>query len=347
MSANSVFENLLRREIESLPLLPETQWLPAADRPRAGSSAVRVVGLAAAVALALAAGSAIRDWRAEQLDRQQVAAPAPAASGTHSPSPTALASPTPVLGAGAPRCPAGEVPILDVEQPPPPGDQPGTGSASAEAAFRKRYPNAADFTMFAWGSNRPAQSSDDLGRGPVWIVAGSETYVALAPGTVDGTNNWFVYPAKFLGCRIASAGQRTSVARSSLEIDDYRFTVFVLRDGTYGPQPSAGASTMSAIPGIALGCDWTRTGPDVATLESVWGTPTSVAPTVGYSNVRTGARGTGLHGVPSEALKAGVATVVCGVRDGAGDHGVVIELTVPPDDQYTDGSLKLSRWPRP
>ncbi len=41
-------------------------------------------------------------------------------------------------GPALPECDRGQLPQLDVAQPPPPGDQPGTGAASAEAAFRHR-----------------------------------------------------------------------------------------------------------------------------------------------------------------------------------------------------------------
>ena len=35
--------------------------------------------------------------------------------------------------------------------------------------------------------------------GPVWIVGGGRTFIAIAPGT-PGPNNWFAYPARFVGC---------------------------------------------------------------------------------------------------------------------------------------------------
>ena len=84
---------------------------------------------------------------------------------------------------------------LDITQPPPPGPLPGTGAASAEEAFRRAFPSVSDFKMFPGGTGNDS-------RAPVWIVAGSgETYIALAPGSADGKNNWFAYPAKFVRCR--------------------------------------------------------------------------------------------------------------------------------------------------
>jgi hypothetical protein len=81
---------------------------------------------------------------------------------------------------------------------------PGTGSASAELAFRRANPTITQFTMYRWGDTRPV-SLDDAGlrtaSGPAWIVAGNDTFIAVAPGGPGGTNNWFAHPAKFMGCR--------------------------------------------------------------------------------------------------------------------------------------------------
>ena len=60
---------------------------------------------------------------------------------------------------------------------------------SAEEAFRRAYPTVTDFKMFPWGTS-PA---------PVWVVAGSETYVVNYSGG-PGLNSWFAHPAKYVGC---------------------------------------------------------------------------------------------------------------------------------------------------
>jgi hypothetical protein len=62
------------------------------------------------------------------------------------------------------------------------------GGVTPEAAFKAANPGIARFSAFPMGKDPKA---------PVWIVAGSETFVAtILP---DGT--WFVSPAKFVGCR--------------------------------------------------------------------------------------------------------------------------------------------------
>lgn len=111
--------------------------------------------------------------------------------------PAAVASPRPTPA--IPTCSAG-LPALDVAGPPAPGPVPGSGSANAEAAFRKARPDLTSFDMYPFGSDQKARSASELGKGPVWIVAGDQTFIAVAPGESDG-NNWFAYPAKFLGCR--------------------------------------------------------------------------------------------------------------------------------------------------
>lgn len=105
---------------------------------------------------------------------------------------------------GLPVCSLGELPLLDVSRSPSPGDQPGTGAPSAEDAFRRAYPAITTFTMYPLGSDQATRDPSVLGRGAVWIVAGSDTYVALYFGE-PGLNSWFAHRATFLGCRDASA----------------------------------------------------------------------------------------------------------------------------------------------
>jgi hypothetical protein len=55
-----------------------------------------------------------------------------------------------------PQCP-GQLPQLSVAHTPPPGDQPGTGAPSAEAAFRRAYPAISEFTMYPFGTDQPTR----------------------------------------------------------------------------------------------------------------------------------------------------------------------------------------------
>jgi hypothetical protein len=60
--------------------------------------------------------------------------------------------------------------------------------ATPEEAFRKAYPAIVEFSTESFATNIP--------KAPVWIVAGSETFIAsILP---DGT--WYVSPAKFVQC---------------------------------------------------------------------------------------------------------------------------------------------------
>lgn len=72
----------------------------------------------------------------------------------------------------------------------------------AEAAFRRAFPTVTSFTMYVFGLDQPTSTPTG---GVVWIVAGSETYIAQILGDSKGANNWFAYRATFLGCRSLTA----------------------------------------------------------------------------------------------------------------------------------------------
>lgn len=103
-----------------------------------------------------------------------------------------------VASAPLPICPSGRSPALDIDFPPPPGSVPGTGANSAEEAFRRAFPAVTDFRMYAFGKDQPEPAP--AGPAPVWIVAGSDTYVAQILGDARDANNWFAYRARFVGC---------------------------------------------------------------------------------------------------------------------------------------------------
>jgi hypothetical protein len=60
---NPTIESALRRELDSLPLPPESEWLPASGRRSGWGTTLWVATGVAVVALALVSGPALRDWR--------------------------------------------------------------------------------------------------------------------------------------------------------------------------------------------------------------------------------------------------------------------------------------------
>jgi hypothetical protein len=169
-------------DLRTLPLPPEELWVRP-PRPATPLLAQLVI-----VALALFAVALIVVPLMSPVS-QQPAASGPVATTPPSASVAPTASPSPT--ATSLTCPPGQMPLFDITFPPPPGSTPGTGSANAEAAFRRLRPNITDFTLTYPFGSRPGA--------PAWIVAGDETFVAQILGTPDG-NNWFAFPARFLGC---------------------------------------------------------------------------------------------------------------------------------------------------
>jgi hypothetical protein len=87
MLRNSGIESVLRRELDSLPLPPESQWFPGRHRRSQWSTAAWLIGGAAMIGIALIAGPLLRDWRELQ------------AEGTAA-RPTPLVLPTVIGGVG-------------------------------------------------------------------------------------------------------------------------------------------------------------------------------------------------------------------------------------------------------
>jgi hypothetical protein len=105
-----------------------------------------------------------------------------------------------VLGGQLPNC----LLHIDVAKFPEGATDINSG-ATPEAAFRKAYPGIEQFSTSSFATN--------ISRAPVWIVAGSETFIATALS--DGL--WFVSPAKFVQCRdpleVQSQGRQPANAR--------------------------------------------------------------------------------------------------------------------------------------
>lgn len=115
-------------------------------------------------------------------------------------------------------------------------------------------------------------------------------------------------------------------AAGVVEVDGYSFEVTVLRDPTFGPNPSA-PWAWSPIPGIGLRCAWTRTGPVPRSAVQLWGTPNDVREIAGSAPPSSGMKELRESGLPRDALTAtDRAEVICGLRDSAGDHGVRVVL---------------------
>jgi hypothetical protein len=199
-------ETIFRRDLDRLPGLADDQWVPRGRRSPQHvtlANALALVGILVAAVVIVLSAQAVRD--ADRSNEEAAVSPLPyfvvgsaGAAATTSPVPVATPSPaaTWLVGppasdplAGVPTCPRGSGPILRIANSFPPGDLPGTGAATAEAAFRRAYPTVTDFTMFPFGT----------GNAPVWIVAGGETYVVNYSGG-PGQNSWFAHPAKYVGC---------------------------------------------------------------------------------------------------------------------------------------------------
>lgn len=116
--------------------------------------------------------------------------------------PPTTVGPKATASVSLPICPPGQLPVLAIDFPPSPGNVPGTGADSAEEAFRRTFPAVPTFTMYAFGKDQPEAAPTG---NPVWIVSGSDTYVAYILGDRNGRNNWFAYRARVAECR-ASTG---------------------------------------------------------------------------------------------------------------------------------------------
>jgi hypothetical protein len=185
----SDLEAIFRRDLERLPGLADDQLLPSPRRAGPLVSlglATAVIAMALAVVVVAISLRAIRDAQGTGDVGSRGESYFVVADASASPSASAIVT------SGLPVCPTGQSPVLDIQFPPPPGESPGTGSPSAEAAFVRAFPGTK-----SWAGFRPFGQ----GRGaPVWIVAGGETFVAEVHGLPEG-NNWFAYRARFVGCR--------------------------------------------------------------------------------------------------------------------------------------------------
>lgn len=210
-------ELIIQRDLNRLSVLAEERWLPQRNRARVPLGLASATAVFVALVALIGVGVTLQAVREARSTQQPQDATVGADFVLVQESPAPFEPTTSIVAGGAltgsPSCPAGQLPGIHVDQRPP-GDMPGTGSASAELAFRRANPTISRFTMYRWNDSRPA-SPDDPGlraaSGIAWIVAGTDTFIAVAPsfGKPGETNNWFVYPATFIGCR-APANQRAA-----------------------------------------------------------------------------------------------------------------------------------------
>jgi hypothetical protein len=198
-------ERIFQRDLDRLPALTDAELLPRprARQPGLGGIAAMISCVLLAFIIVLSARATRDEQATQQMESPDTEAYYITDIGVAASTSSNSATIAPIVLSAAPTCPAGQLPWIAVSHPPPPGSEPGTGASSAEIAFRRANPSITEFTMYPWGARDPAQAGDPrLARGPVWIVAGSVTFIAQAPGGPADANNWFAYPAQFMGCRM-------------------------------------------------------------------------------------------------------------------------------------------------
>jgi hypothetical protein len=125
----------------------------------------------------------------------------------------------------------------------PQGPTEENGGATPEAAFRAANPTITHYSLFPMGGDAKA---------PVWIVAGSQTFIA----TILGDGTWFVSPATFNGCRDPREIQRKERPASTGEPAATQMGAFVPRPFVPGTiTPADVAAGMPAGAAMMAGTD--------------------------------------------------------------------------------------------
>ena len=171
MFSNLTFQDLLRSELDSLPLPPRDSWWPRPQRSRESWGIAAVLGALVFVAILLGVGNGLAARIAQRDDTGSVLT-------TVSPRPTATTTGT---QPGRPfECPSGQSPILEFST------HPNYAGTTPEVALSSAHLTVGEVTTFP------------MEPGPgAWVVTGSNTFLAY-PAT-DGS--WVLYPARFRGCR--------------------------------------------------------------------------------------------------------------------------------------------------
>ena len=157
----------------------------------------------------------------------------------------------------------------------------------------------------SWGTVAYEVNTKPLGNVGCWRIARSDA-PASDPGIVIDLGS--------------SATELT--AAQVIDVDGYQVSAQLLFDRAYGLRAADTART-SGLEGVGLACTWIRAGPDVPDATEVFGSPGAPAELARWTPLTTGTRGGRTGGFPLAASQDPVATdVVCGLRDGSGDHGV-------------------------
>jgi hypothetical protein len=133
---------------------------------------------------------------------------------------------------------------------------------------------------------------------------------------------------------------------ASMAVDGYRFSIKILNDAAYGPD-AASPATFSAVAGVGNRCEWSREGPAASAATEVWGPVGAVVSTgAHYAPLETGATGVRESGIPAAAVAGNSAvTVICGMRDDSGDHGVAASFQLRKVGAvYIGERLSLTAW---
>ena len=136
-------------------------------------------------------------------------------------------------------------------------------------------------------------------------------------------------------------------AMQVFDVDGYQFSAQLLFDRAYGLNPADAAHT-SGLEGVGLACTWIRTGPDVSDATELFGSPAFPTGLTHWTPLTRSTGGGRTGGLPVNASQdPGVTEVVCGMRDGAGEHGVdlMVWFTRAPGTT-TVTSLSVLPWRR-
>lgn len=132
---------------------------------------------------------------------------------------------------------------------------------------------------------------------------------------------------------------------ASMVVDGYRFVITILNDAAYGPD-AARAYLFGAVAGVGHRCEWRREGPTVSAATQVTGAADAVVSTgARWAPLQTGTSSLREGGIPAAAVTATTVTVICGLRDDSGDHGVAASFQLrKAGSVYIGERLSLAAW---